>query len=188
MNWVELIVFAVLFLVGDGHGVPGRALAARQRPRPPRRVGPRRPQVRLVDHLVPRRRRPLHRVHVRRRARAAVRRGRGRASSRCPTRSSSTRWCSCRSCGCGRCRGCTATSRPPTSCAAATAARCWRSWSRSPGWSRPCPTSRCSSSASRPCCARWGSTRAASSATCRCWSRSSSWPSTPTSPACARPR
>ncbi len=76
IQWPELIVFTVLFL---GVTVMGFLAARWQRgatPRPPRRVGPRRPQVRLVDHLVPRRRRPLHGVHVRRGAGAAVRRRR----------------------------------------------------------------------------------------------------------------
>ena len=37
------------------------------------------------------------------------------------------------------------------------ARRRWRCWSRSPASSRPCPTSRCSWSASRPCSRRWAS-------------------------------
>ena len=45
----------------------------------------------------------------------------------------------------------TATSRRPTSSAAATARRRWPWWSRSPGSSRRCPTSRCSCSASARC-------------------------------------
>lgn len=49
----------------QGHGAPGR-------------VGPRRTQLRRLDHLVPDRRRPLHGVHVRRRAGADVRRRGGR--------------------------------------------------------------------------------------------------------------
>ena len=53
-------------------------MAPGRRPRAPRRVGPRRPQLRRLDHLVPDRRRPLHRVHVRRRAGAGVRRRRDR--------------------------------------------------------------------------------------------------------------
>ena len=44
----------------------------RAEPGPPRRVGPGRPQLRRLGHLVPPRRRPLHRVHVRRRARRCV--------------------------------------------------------------------------------------------------------------------
>ena len=42
-----------------------------------RRVGPRRPQVRHLDHLVPARRRPLHGLHVRRGAGGDVRDRRG---------------------------------------------------------------------------------------------------------------
>ena len=74
-----MVVFVVLFLAVTVMGfLAARWQRSGRQPRPPRRVGARRPQVRLVDHLVPRRRRPLHRVHVRRRARAAVRRGRHR--------------------------------------------------------------------------------------------------------------
>ena len=55
-----------------------RPLAPGQGPGQPRRVGPRRPRLRHVHRLVPHRRRPLHGVHVHRRARDAVRRQRGR--------------------------------------------------------------------------------------------------------------
>ena len=73
-------------------------------------------------HLVPARRRPLHGLHVRRRAGGDVRHRRGqRASSRCRTRSWSTRSSSSSWPGCGRSRTATATSRRPTSSAAATA-------------------------------------------------------------------
>ena len=124
IQWVELVVFALLFVVVSVMGFLAAALAARRDARSPRRVGPGRAEVRRLDHLVPHRRRHLHRLHLRGRAGAAVRGRRHRLLRRCPTRSSCTRWSSCRCCGCGRSRGCTATSRRPTSSAAATAARC----------------------------------------------------------------
>src|SRR4029453_70551 len=43
------------------------------RPRPPQRVGPRRPQLRHGHHLVPARRGPVHRLHLYRRPGAGVR-------------------------------------------------------------------------------------------------------------------
>ena len=58
------------------HGLPRLALAAGRDARAPRRVGAGRAQVRRLDHLVPDRRRHLHRLHLRGRAGAAVRRGR----------------------------------------------------------------------------------------------------------------
>ncbi len=63
-----------------------RALAPR-RSRPAARMGPGRPALRHADHLVPARRRSLHRLHLHRRAGARLRRRRDRASSPCPTRS-----------------------------------------------------------------------------------------------------
>ena len=67
VNTVELSVFVFLFGLVSVLGF----VAARWRraavARPPRRVGPRRAQLRPLGHLVPGRRRPLHRLHVRRR-------------------------------------------------------------------------------------------------------------------------
>ena len=60
-----------------GARLRGRALEA-GRPPAARRVGARRPPLRHRDHLVPARRRPLHRLHVHRGAGARVRRRRGR--------------------------------------------------------------------------------------------------------------
>jgi hypothetical protein len=61
--------------VRSGHldGFHRRALA-QGRPRPAARVGPRRPPLRHRGDLVPDRRRPLHRLHLHRGARTAVRR------------------------------------------------------------------------------------------------------------------
>ena len=111
--------------------VPGRHRAwassrpggAGRGPDAPRRVGPGRPRLRHLDHLVPARRRPLHGVHVRRRARAWCTRPARPASSPCRTRSWSTRSSSSSCRGCGRSPTRTATSRRPTSSAAATARR-----------------------------------------------------------------
>ena len=115
----------------------------------PRRVGPRRPRLRHVHRLVPDRRRPLHGLHVRRGARAAVRRQRDRLlrgavhdrglPADLPVPAAAV---------VGLATG-TATSRRPTSCRAATTAGRSRWRSRSPASSRRCPTSRCSWSASR---------------------------------------
>ena len=74
VNGVELTVFIVLFVARQRAGLRRRPLAPGRRPRAPRRVGPGRAQLRALDHLVPARRRPLHGVHVRRRARARLRR------------------------------------------------------------------------------------------------------------------
>ena len=75
---VELTVFVVLFLTRQRAGLLRRRAGAGPVARPPRRVGPRRAQFRHLGQLVPDRRRPLHRVHVRRRAGAAVRDRRAR--------------------------------------------------------------------------------------------------------------
>ena len=80
----EIVVFTVLFLLVSGMGFVAARWRRAERHGAPRRVGPGRPQLRRLDHLVPGRRRPLHRVHLRRRAGAGVRRRRGRASSPCP--------------------------------------------------------------------------------------------------------
>lgn len=61
-----------------GHGLPGGALAEGRERRQPRRMGPGRTFVRHLGHLVPARRRPVHRVHLRRRSRGDLRGGRGR--------------------------------------------------------------------------------------------------------------
>ena len=94
MNVVEMVVFVVLFLVVTVLGFLAARWRARERARPPRRVGAGRPQLRRLDHLVPGRRRPLHRVHLRRGAGADVRRRRdrllrGAVHRSCSTRSSS---------------------------------------------------------------------------------------------------
>ena len=110
VNGVALTVLIVLFVVVAGVGF----WAARWR-RPdehgePRRVGPRRPLVRHLDHLVPARRRPLHGLHVRRGARRRCSPSApSTASSPCPTRSSSTRSSSSSWRGCGRSATATAT-------------------------------------------------------------------------------
>ena len=115
------------------------------------RVGPRRPPLRHLDHLVPARRRPLHRLHVHRGARRDVRRRRDRLlrGALHDHRLSDHLRRSCR--GCGRSRTGTATSPRPTSSRAGTAAAGWRWRSRSPASWRRCRTSRCSWSASRWC-------------------------------------
>ena len=82
VNTVELTVFIALFGLVTVLGFVAVALAPGEVARQPRRVGPRRAQLRLLDHVVPRRRRPLHRVHVRRRPGAAVRRRRARVLRR----------------------------------------------------------------------------------------------------------
>ncbi len=66
----------------DGDRVHRRQVAPRRRHAPSQRMGPRRPRLRLGDHLVPAGRRPLYRVHVHRRSRPACSR---------PARSASTR-------------------------------------------------------------------------------------------------
>ena len=91
VNGVALAVFIFFFLAVTVMGF----LAARWRRRrdagQPRRMGPGRPVVRHLGHLVPARRRPLHGVHLRRRPGGDLRDGRGPASSPCRTRSWSTR-------------------------------------------------------------------------------------------------
>ena len=184
INGVALIVFIVLFALVTVMGF----LAARWR-RPtrhgaPRRVGPGRPRVRHLDHLVPARRRPLHRLHVRRRAGGDV--GAGsvvRVLRRAVHDRALPDHLPLPGAGCGRSRTGTATSPRPTSCAAASARGAVASRSRSPASSRRCPTSRCSWSASRRC-SRSSASAAASSViwprTCRCSSRSPCWRPTPT--------
>ncbi len=66
------------------HGVLGVELAAPERPGEPGRMGARRTSVRRVDYLVPARRRPVHRLHVRGRARRDVRDRRRRRLLRGP--------------------------------------------------------------------------------------------------------
>ncbi len=152
VNGVALTVLIVLFVLVTVMGF----MAARWRRRPtrwsqPRRVGPRRSPLRHLGHLVPARRRPLHRVHVRRRAGGDVRARVGQrllrraVHDRASTRSSSSSWP-----GCGRSATATATSPRPTSSRVATAPRACRWRCRSPASSRRCRTSPCSSSASRP--------------------------------------
>ena len=68
----------LLLPAGHGPRLRGGPLAPREGPGQPRRVGPRRPRLRHVHRLVPDRRRPLHGVHLRGRARPAVRRQRDR--------------------------------------------------------------------------------------------------------------
>ena len=129
----------------------GRPLAPGRRRLTPRRVGPGRPQLRHLHHLVPARRRPLHGLHLHRGARARCTPAARSASSPCRTRSWSTRWSSCSCRGCGRSRTGTATSPRPTSSGAGTTPGRWRSRSRSPASSPRCRTSPCSWSASRRC-------------------------------------
>ena len=98
---VQLVVFTVLFVAV---AVIGFVAARWRRPdvdAPPRRVGPWRPQLRRLGHVVSDRRRPLHRVHVHRGARAAVRGGRGRLLRDAVHGASRIRSCSCRCSGCG---------------------------------------------------------------------------------------
>ena len=78
INVVELVVFALLFAFVAVMGFMAVPLEVRRHHGSPGRVGSRRPEIRRLDHLVPGRRRPLHRVHVRRRAGAGVRRRRDR--------------------------------------------------------------------------------------------------------------
>ena len=106
---VEFIVFAVLFVGVAGMGFMASPVEGRRHHGPPGRMGTGRPQVRRLDHLVPGRRRPLHRLHLRRGAGAGVRRRRHRLLRAAVHGRSSTRSCSCRCCGSGRCRGRTAT-------------------------------------------------------------------------------
>lgn len=65
-----------------GRRLPGRPLAPRRQRCHPRRMGPGRTVVRHLGHLVPARRRPLHGVHLRRRTRGHLRRGRCRVLRR----------------------------------------------------------------------------------------------------------
>ena len=69
----------------------GRPLAPRRGPGQPRRVGPRWPRLRHLHRLVPDRRRHLHGVHLHRGARRRCTPAARSASSRCRTRSWSTR-------------------------------------------------------------------------------------------------
>ena len=138
VNWTALVVFVAAVRLHHLARLRRRALAP-GRSRPAARMGPRRPALRHRRHLVPGRRRRLHRLHLHRRAGARLRRRRGRRSSRCPTPSSSIRCCFWCSRGSGTCATSTATSRRPISCAAASATAGWRSRSRSPASSRRMP-------------------------------------------------
>ncbi len=68
----QLVVFLVLFIAVAVMGFMASRWRRVRGPRPPRRVGARRADVRVVDHLVPAGRGPLHRLHVRRDPGAAV--------------------------------------------------------------------------------------------------------------------
>ena len=124
---------------------------------PPRRVGPGRAQLRRLGHLVPRRRRPLHRLHLRGRPGADVRRRRGRVLRRAVHDHRLPDGLPGPDPAVVGVAPCTASSRRPTSSGPGSARRRWRCSSRSPASSRRCRTSRCSWSASRPCSRRWGS-------------------------------
>ncbi len=76
VNGVELAIFVGCLRPRHGDGLHGRALAARADPHAPGRVGARRAQLRHLHHLVPARRRPLHRVHLHRGPRGGLRRRR----------------------------------------------------------------------------------------------------------------
>ena len=95
--------------------------------------------------------------------RRCARPARSPGSSRCRTRSCSTRSSSSSWPGCGRSATGTATSPPPTSCAAGSARGACRSRWPSPASSPRCRTSRSSSSASRRCSRSWASAAATAS-------------------------
>ena len=78
VNGVALVVLIALFLLVTVLGFMATRFRRGDEPQQPRRVGPRRSQVRHVGDLVPARRRPLHGVHVRRGAGGDVRDRRGR--------------------------------------------------------------------------------------------------------------
>ena len=173
------------------HGLLGHPVAPPDEHGVARRVGPRWPLVRHLDHLVPARRRPLHGLHVHRGAGGDVGGGlgvrvlRGALHDRALPDHLRLHGPDV----VGRATG-TATSRRPTSCAAGSGRAGSPSPSRSPASSRRCRTSRSSWSASRPCSRSSASAAATASSprTCRCSSRSPCSRPTPTRAACARRR
>ena len=194
MNDVSTVAFSVfifLFLARHRPRLRGGAVAQGQRAGQPRRVGSGRPRLRHLHRLVPHRRRPLHGLHVRRGAGAALRRQRDRLLR-----------------GALHDRGLPAdlpvpaaalVGEPPARLRDAgrlrrgplrqQAASRWPS--PSPASSRRCPTSPCSWSASRSSCRSWASARrtpTGSSGTCRCSSPSPCWRRTPTRRDCGRRR
>ena len=77
VNWTALIIFVAAVRLHHLARLRRRALA-QGRPRPAARMGARRPALRHHRHLVPGRRRPLHRLHLHRRSGARLRRRRRR--------------------------------------------------------------------------------------------------------------
>ena len=84
VNGVELGVVVLFFVVVTAGGFYAARWRRGERPAQPGRVGPGRPRVRHRRHLVPARRRPLHRVHLRRGAGGDVRDRRGERLLRRP--------------------------------------------------------------------------------------------------------
>ena len=167
-------------LGADLHGLPHRPGRRPHRPMDDLGCGPRsgpHPShsrgsalVRHLDHLVPARRRPLHRLHLHRGPAAMWRPARFRFFAVPPHLLypiififMGRMWSVSHRHG---------TSRPPTSCAAVRSACRWPS--PSPASSRRCRTSHSSWSASRPCSKVVASAAATASSprTCRCSSRS----------------
>ena len=151
IDGVALAVFIFFFALVT---VMGFVAARWRRPDdagPPRRMGPGRPQVRHLDHLVPGRRRFLHRLH-RHRGSGAGLRGRRlrllRAAVHDHRLSRSSSW-SCRGSGSWRKRQglCHRGRRRAWPLRLARARACGRA---RPASSPPCRTSRCSWSAWRP--------------------------------------
>ena len=91
VNGVALAVFIFFFLAVTVMGFLAARWRKAENERQPRRMGPGRPVVRHLGHLVPARRRPVHGVHLRRRPGGDLRGGRGRLLRGARTRSSSTR-------------------------------------------------------------------------------------------------
>ena len=75
VNTVVFTIVLVLFVIVTVVGFAAAPLAARGEHDAPERVGAGGPRLRHVHHVVPARRRPLHRLHVHRRACAGVRLG-----------------------------------------------------------------------------------------------------------------
>ena len=75
VNAAMFTIVLVLFVIVTGVGFAAARWRRPEDMHAPGRVGPRRARLRHVHHVVPARRRPVHRLHVHRGARAGVRLG-----------------------------------------------------------------------------------------------------------------